>query len=146
MKVVSRHFVSLVLALLLIAAPVSVQICEATCAGHTHGRAPGAFGVTSHHHDVSAIGHEHAAHRHYDDAKTQGDSHRLRFTALARACGHDVATIVRAVDERGTVTFGTLSVWSLVALTDTSLKSSIANLNEGQSPPDPVRSVSPLRI
>lgn len=142
--VVSRRIASLLVAVLMIAAPVSAEICDATCAGHLHADAQAASDSTHGHH-VSTV-HHGSAYQQRESTGTQAGPSRAELCAPARSCGHGEATIVSTLNDRAPTTHASVAVWIFVGLGDASLRSRVPPLSEAHSPPGPIRSITLLRI
>lgn len=141
---VLRRLSSLVVAVLLIAAPLSAAICDATCAGHAYMTGETPVGHTSHHHDSTAT-HEHGSHRHHAIDRTECDSSATRIEPLSRICDH-VGAVVTAQIERSPFGHYALAARSVGAVADTEIASALARLDNRHGPPVPGGSISPLRI
>ena len=142
--VVSRRIASLLVAVLMIAGPVSAEICDVTCAAHAHTDAQAPVMPPHQLHD-SAIRHA-SAHPHHQGPATQVGSSRAELSAPPRSCGHHAATIVSTLNKLAPMTHASVGVRTFIAAGDVSLRSPVPALSEAHSPPGPIRSVTRLRI
>jgi hypothetical protein len=141
---VLRRLGSLVVAAVLVAAPLSAAICNALCAGPAHMAGETAAGQTSHQHDSMAA-HVHASHRHGAVSGTQRDSAATRVKPLSRACDQ-AGAVMPAPIERRLLAHQILHARLFLAVADVETASPLARLDNRHGPPAPVRSISPLRI
>ena len=140
---VFRRLGSLLLAALLIAAPLSAAICNVVCAGPAHVAGETAPGPTLHQHDSMAT-HEHASQRHGAVSETQRDSAATRVEPFSRACDQAGAVMV-VPTERRPFAPQILPPRSILAVADVET-APLARLDNRHGPPARVRSTSPLRI
>jgi hypothetical protein len=137
----ARRLLTLIVAIVVTAAPVAAQICEVTCtehAGHSESQNP-----SHHHHSVTVSGQTH--HHDHLAAVPQPASGNPTVGLQPRACGH-VAAVVSESRENMRSSVATIAITTPRIAAPIDQANELHGFDSRRGPPVSIRSIAPLRI
>lgn len=137
----ARRLLTLIVAIVVTAAPVAAQICEATCtqhAGHSESH-----NSSHHHHSATVSGQSH--HHDHSASVPQPTSGNPTAGSQPRACGH-VAAVVTESRETMRSSVATIAITTPRIAAPIDHATELHGFDSRHGPPVSIRSIAPLRI
>jgi hypothetical protein len=131
---------TLIVAIVVTAAPVAAQICEATCTQHAHSESHSSW---RHCHSATVSGQSH--HHEHSASVPRDTAGNPTVGSQPRACGHVAAVVTQSRET-------TCSSDATIAITTPGIAAPIDHATElhgfdsRHGPPVSIRSIAPLRI
>jgi hypothetical protein len=138
----ARRLFTLILAIVVTAAPVAAQICETMCTQHT-GHSESNNQLAHHHHSASVSGQ--SDHHDHSASVSQSTSGNPALGSRPRACGH-VAAVVSESRETMRGSVATFAITTPRVAASVSQASEAHDFDSRHGPPTAIRSIAPLRI